>query len=170
MTADFQSTESDYISAHTAWLKRHPFSMLRSFWYPIAILVLMGMAAADAGADRKAAVIGVLIAVVYIIVSLLVIRWRWHRTFIKTAWMQQPASLTLDEQGVKLKGLNFENREDWKGIKTICETPGLFLFFMPDKRFYFLPKRGMSEMQIAEIRSIVSMNAQGSAKLAAASM
>jgi len=105
-TTDLQYTESDYVSAQTAWLMQHPFTLIQGFWYPIAVLVVVAIAVVNHPEHWPNAVIGAMIAVGLIAFSLLITRWRWHRQFSKTPWMQNPVSVTVDA-GDQIEGTEF---------------------------------------------------------------
>lgn len=169
MTMDVRYAESDYVSAQTAWLMQHPFALVRGFWYPLAVLVVVIIAVANHPEHWRNAVIVALIAVGLIAFSLLITRWRWHRQFKKIPWMQHLVSATLDGQGIKLKGEGFEAVDYWGTISDIRETDSVFVFFQAGSAFIFLPKREMSPFQLKEIRSVIGSNARGKIKLAPAS-
>jgi hypothetical protein len=167
MTADFQYTEADFVSAQIAWLMKHPFVLIRGFWYPIALLVVVAIAVFNHPEHWRNAVIGALIAIGLVALSLIITRWRWRRQFCKTPWMQNRVSAIIDGKGVKLTGQSFEATDHWSGISEACESSGLFMFVRPGKSFVFIPKRAMTQLQLNEIRATIVSNARGKIKLAA---
>lgn len=169
MTTDLQYTAPDYVSAQTAWLIQHPFTLIRGFWYPFVIFVAMVILVAYHPERWRNAAIGGLFAVGLTAFSLLITRWRWHRQFNKTPWMQNRVSVTVDGQGIKLKGQSFEAVDYWGTISAIRETDKVFMFLSPNNAFIFFPKQGMPAFQVSEIRSVISSNAKGKVKLAASS-
>jgi hypothetical protein len=47
MTSELHYSEADYVAAQAAWLTQHPFTLVRGFWYPVAIIVVMVIAVAN---------------------------------------------------------------------------------------------------------------------------
>ncbi|GEM_PF-2785065 len=169
MTLEIQYRESDYVSAQIAWLLKHPLALIRGFWYPVTILVVVIIALFNHPEHLRNGLIGALIAVGIIAFSLLVTRWRWHRLFARTPWMHDRVSVTIDGQGIKLKGQSFEATDYWGGISDICETGSVFMFVKPNNGLIFVPKRDMTSLQLNEIRDMIVSNARGKVKMAASS-
>ena len=166
MTVEFQYTESDYVASQIAWVLLHPFMLIRSFWYPIAVLVLVAIAVFNHPEHWQNAAMALLVAIGLIVFSTLITRWKWNQRFMKTPWMQSPVSVTVDGQGIKLRGQGFEDRNFWGVISEIRETSKIFMFIQPNNAFNFIPKRAMTLVQVGETRSVITANAMGKVKLA----
>lgn len=83
--------------------------------------------------------------------------------------MRNRVSVTVDGQGIKLKGQSFEAVDYWGTISEIHETNKVFMFFSPSNAFIFFPKREMAVLEVIEVRSVIASNAKGKVRLATSS-
>jgi hypothetical protein len=166
MTIQLRWTEADIASAHWAYLTQSPWRLARQFRRPImaiAVSVIILFQFPDSWQ-----IVGWLIVfnAGTITFDLFFYRRNWNRYFKKTAVWNDVVSATLDGQSIKLQGQSFEVTRGWREFSNIYESNRLFVFWRADNKLSFLPKTGMSELQIAELRSMISANANGTVKLA----
>jgi hypothetical protein len=93
-------------------------------------------------------------------------RRNWNRYFKKTPLWNDIVSATVDGQSIRLVGQSFKVNKDWGEFPNIYESTRLFIFGRGDNKLLFLPKSGMSESQIGELRAIISASAKGEVNLA----
>lgn len=155
VTAQFRSTEADYVSAQWARIKRHPLRLVASFRYAVSVCVIVSLAAI---ANAKWHFLLVLLEICFglAIFGLLVQRWVWHRSFRKTPLSRQDVLVEIDRQSVRLRGPAFEATYPWGEFADVYETPRGFLFERADSTFVFLPKTSIEESQVGELRSFMA--------------
>jgi hypothetical protein len=165
MTAQFPWTESDYVSAQWARIKRHPVKIIASFRYVISVFVIV-VFAAIANAKWHALLVVFLIFAATILFGLLAQRWRWHQAFKKTPFFRDEITAAIDRQSVRFRGRAAETIHNWSDFWEIYESPRIFIFERPESAFLFVSKKRMSETQIDELRKLIAANAKRQRKLA----
>lgn len=163
MTVQFRWAEADYASAGWAWYKHHPWKLALGFWYSILILVVVGIAAFENPQSWR---IELSVSVGIVGFAVLVQRYRWHRYFAKTPLFHDDVSAAIDGQSIKLSGKTFQAIHQWGGFSDVYETGRVFVLEKTTSAFVFLPKAGMGQSQIHELRSVISANAKCKVKFA----
>jgi hypothetical protein len=166
MTLQFSWTDSDIASAHWAYLMQHPWRLARQFRRPlvagaVSIVILFQYPASWQ-------IVGwlILLDVGAIAFDLFFYRRNWNKYFKKTPLWNDILSATVDGQSIRLEGQSFKVNKNWEEFSSIYESARLFVSGRVDNKLLFLPKSGMSESQIAELRAIISASAKGTVKLA----
>jgi hypothetical protein len=75
-------------------------------------------------------------------------------------------SVTIDGKSVRLSGRGFDVAREWAEFSDIFESKRVFMFGRAGDKILFLPKSGMNESQIVELRTLISAYAKGNVKLA----
>lgn len=158
-TAQFRSTESDYVSAQWAIIKRHPLKIVAAFRYVVSVFVIVALAAI-ANAKWHFLFLLLLACLGFVVFGLLVQRWRWHRSFRKAPFSGQDVLAEVDRQTIKLRSPAFEAAYPWEEFADAYETPRGFVFEGTDSTFVFMPKAGIEESQAAELRNLMAANAK----------
>jgi hypothetical protein len=159
MLTQFPWTESDYVSAEWARIKRHPVKIFARFRYVISVFLIV-VFAAIANAKWHALLVVCLIFAGTVLFGLLMQRWRWHRAFKKTPFSRGDVTVEIDRQSIRFGGRAGEKIHDWGEFWEIYESPRVFLFERSENGFLFLPKRRISATQIAELRRLIAANAR----------
>jgi hypothetical protein len=166
MTIQFRWTDSDIASAHWAYLMQRPWRLARQFRRPIvAVAVSIGILFQYPASWQTVGWL-ILLDVGTIAFDLFFYRRNWNQYFKKTPLWNDTLSATVDGQSIRLEGQSFKLNKNWEEFSNICESARLFVFGRADNKLLFLPKSGMSESQIAELRAIISASAKGTVKLA----
>lgn len=97
------------------------------------------------------AILGVTV-VLPLLLGPLVIR----RRFRQEKQLTKPVSVRWDEEVYEAEQPGIQNRIPWADYAKRREDRHLFLFFMSDYNYQILPKRVLSEAQIADIRRILA--------------
>lgn len=164
MTAQFPWTETDYVSAQWARIKRHPVKLVAGLRYVISVFLIVVLAAI-ANAKWHALLVVCLIFVGMVLFALLIQRWRWHRSFRKTAFFRDEVTAAIDRHSVRFRGRATENACDWEGFREIYESSRVFLFERADSTFLFLPKKRMNQSQTDDLRKLIEANAKRKRRL-----
>ncbi|WP_127849226.1 YcxB family protein [Lacticaseibacillus hulanensis] len=90
----------------------------------------------------------------------LLTRWRAVTAYRspKNAAVFAPATFVIDDTGVTATAANGSGHRDWTGFLEAAETPSLFILMSTSRQGQLLPKSGMTEEQIQELRAIISRN------------
>jgi len=166
MTIQFRWSESDYVAAQVVWLRHHPWPVLRGFWYPIVILILVVAIAAVHPDAWLRCLYGVGVALVAIGFGALMTRWRWHRTFKRTPLWHDEVTATIDQQGISLHSRSYNVRHSWGEFSDIYEAGRVFVFGKANNTFVFIPKLEMGLSQIHEFRNAIMSYARVTPRLA----
>jgi hypothetical protein len=86
------------------------------------------------------------------------------RSVARRATREEPAlrgeqARILSADGLEARGHNFLQRLPWADIRRSVETPEFFLFFYNRRQAYYVPKRSLSEPDIATVRAIIQSHA-----------
>jgi hypothetical protein len=165
MTIQLHWTESDIASAHWAYLRHSPWRLARQFRRPIVAIAVSTMILFQYPESWQ--IIGwlILFNTGTIAFDMFFYRRNWNRYFKKTPLWNDLVSATVDGQSIRLEGQTFEVNKDWAEFTNVYESARLFVFGRADNKLLFLPKSGMSESQIRELRAIISTSAKGKVKL-----
>jgi hypothetical protein len=166
MTIKLRWTESDIASAHWAYLRHSPWRLARQFRRPIVAIAVSTVILFQYPESWQ--IIGwlILFNAGTITFDMFFYRRNWNRYFKKTPLWNDIVSATFDGQSVRLVGQSFKVNKDWGEFPNIYESTRLFIFGRGDNKLLFLPKSGMSEAQIGELRAIISASAKGEVNLA----
>jgi hypothetical protein len=167
MDMQFQWTEAEYVSAQVAYQKRHWFPYIYSYRLPIGMVVVAAAfmcfhpESYQVGGSIMAVGFGLIL---YVAISY---RWRWRRDFRAHPALQKPIAITVAGDSIRLSREKAERVIQWNEITDIYESPRGFFFSTTKRKVPLLvPKLSMTDVQIAELRNIVSVNARGKVRLA----
>ena len=166
MTIQIRWTEADIASAHWAYLRQSPWRLARQFRRPIVAVIVSVIILFQYPESWQTVGWLILFDAGTIAFDMFFYRRNWDRYFKKTPVWNDVVSATIDGQSIRLQGQSFEVIRAWREFSNIYESNRLFVFGRADKKLSFLPKTGMSELQIAELRAIISAHANGKVRLA----
>jgi len=98
-----------------------------------------------------------LIAVLSAAPSFLIMRWRWHRQFLKSQLADTEMTADIDERGVTLAAHSDRKTHLWAGFSQIYESRSVVMLEKGDSDYLFLPKRAMSGAQLAELKRFADL-------------
>jgi hypothetical protein len=165
MTIRFRWTDSDIASAHWAYLMQRPWRLARQFRRPIVAVAVSIVILFQYPASWQTVGWLILLDVGTIAFDLFFYRRNWNQYFKKTPLWNDALSATVDGQSIRLEGQTFKVDKDWGEFTNVYESARLFVFGRADNKLLFLPKSGISESQIRELRAIISTSAKGKVKL-----
>ena len=166
MTIQLLWTEADIASAHWAYLRHSPSRLARQFRYPIVAVAVSAIILFQYPESWQIVGWIILFDAGTIAFDLFFYRRNWRQYFKKTPLWNDVLSAIVDEQSIRLQGQSIKVSRDWGEFSNIYESSRLFVLGRPENKFSFLPKTGMSDSQIAELRAIISANAKCTVKLA----
>jgi YcxB-like protein len=87
------------------------------------------------------------------------------RRFKHSRLWQDTASVFIDGKAIRMTGQTFDKAREWSDFSDIFEFKRVFMFVTAGRRVLFLPKSGMDESQIVELRTLISTYANGKIRL-----
>ena len=166
MIAQFHWNEADYVSAQKVWLRRHPWTHLRGYWFPVAVAALSVAIVLFAPQVGLKGLIGIVLALFLIGFSALRTRWRWHRQFTRVALWRDEVTAKVDKNGLNLHSQSYDVYHSWGECSDIYESEGVIVFETANESFVFLPKRDMSHAQLLDLKTAIRTYARVEAQLA----
>ncbi len=159
----FTPTESDYVAANRTWLLRElrrPRRIMALSIVTLACAVLGGIlaTAGDGEISPTATVIvaGLVgagaMAGIYIYSYALMPR-RAGRLYRQQVTLQKPLHYGWSEEGITFRSANGAGSMAWADLHRWTDDRGMFLFFLNDQLFYFLPHRVLGPEQVADLRA-----------------
>jgi len=166
MNVQLRWSDADVASAHWSYLRHNPWPFIRYFRYSIVAVTVSGIILFQY--PESWYVVGWLIlfdagTVAY---QLLLSRRSTNQRFKKSRLWQDAVSVTIDEKSIRLTRVGFDKAIEWSEFSDIYESKGIFMFGRTGKKILFLPKSGMNESQIVELRLLISTYAKGKVRLA----
>jgi hypothetical protein len=86
------------------------------------------------------------------------LRRQGRRLWEKNDDFQQPHAVTIDDGGIEVAGPKMATRFRWAAFGGWSETLNLFLLWQPAGVYTILPKRAMTDEQLAELRGVFRSN------------
>jgi hypothetical protein len=166
MNVQLRWTDSDAASAHWVYLQRNSWRFIRYFRYSIVAVAVSAVVLFQYPNSWQ--VVGWLVffdlgAIAY---QLFLFQRNTIRRFKNSRLWQGTVSVTIDEKSIQSTGQAFDNVREWSEFSDIFESKRIFMFGTTGKKVLFLPKSGMNESQIAELRTLISTYANGKVRLA----
>jgi hypothetical protein len=166
MNVQLRWTDADVASAHWAYLRHNPLPFIRYFRYSIVAVVVSGTILIQYPESWK--VVGWLIfldagTIAY---QLFLSRRSTNLRFKNSRLWQDTVSVIIEGNSIRMTGPSFDKTVEWSEFSEIFESKSIFIFGTGRKKILFLPKSGMSESQIEELRTLISTYAKGKVHLA----
>lgn len=158
-------TDDDITSAYWAYVRRNPWLFIRYFRYPIVAIAVSCVIIIQYPQSWQI-VGGLLLFDAGIIAyELLLSRRNERKRFKNWRFWKDAVSATIDGQSLLIKGQTAEQKIAWSQFSDIFESKRLFLLTTVRKRILFLPKSGMSDSEIFELKTLIATYAKGRVKL-----
>jgi hypothetical protein len=166
MMAQLKWTDADVGSAHWAYLKHNPWRFIRYFRYPIVAVAVSFIVLIQHPDSWQ--IVGWLIffdagAIAY---QLFLSKRNTNRRFKNSRLWQGLVTVTIDGRSIRLSGQGFDVERHWADYSEFFESKRVFMFGRAGSKILFLPKSGMNEPQIVELRTLISTYAKGNVALA----
>ena len=165
MMVQLRWTDADVAAAQWAYLKHNPWRFIRYLRYPIVAVVVSGIVLVQYPESWQVVGWLVLFDVGTIAYQFFISRRITIRRFKKSRLWQDIVSVTIDGQSLRLSGRGFEVTREWSEYSDVFESGRVFMFGRGGNKILFLPKSGMNESEIVELRTLVSTYAKGKVKL-----
>jgi hypothetical protein len=75
-------------------------------------------------------------------------------------------TLTVSEEGIELTGERSNARIDWVMVKGVSEMSHAILLYLKPAGFQIVPKRQLSQADVATLKNLLRLHAPGKLKLA----
>ena len=160
MEVQFRATESDYLAARMAWSLRHPLrvdtsrrgliSLMALALWPVLLLYLA------MHPFSRPVLRGFILASLWNILEVLLIRWEWRRQFAKSNIANTDVSAAIDERGLTLSARGDQITYWWASFSQIYESSRVVVFEKPYADLLYIPKRAMTSAQLTELVRIAS--------------
>lgn len=167
MGIQFRWAESDDMAARAAWLLHRPWKIVRGYWYSSLILCMSAVGLIIKPQNWRTDLILGLAALAAASPSLLMMWWRWHRQFLKSPLANADMLADIDDRGVTMSVQGASKTHWWAGFSQIYETRRVVMLEKGDSEYVFLPKRAMSNAQLAELMRFAISAPNCKVKLAA---
>jgi hypothetical protein len=166
MMAQLKWTDDDVASAHWAYLKRNPWRFIRYFRYPIVAVAVSIIVLVQYPESWQ--IVGWLVffdagTIAY---QLFLSRRNTNRRFKNSRLWQDLVTVTIDDRSIRLSGRGFDAERHWTDYSDFFESKRIFMFGRAGSKILFLPKSGMNESQIVELRTLISTYSKGKVMLA----
>lgn len=155
----FQPTEVDYVRANRDWYAR-TLKRPRTF-FGVALVAGVGawfeFQQGWLGPSLFAIVFagllgGGLMGGIYLAIYLIMPR-RARRLYRQQASMQQPLTYGWDDAGISFRSVYGSGLLPWPDFHRWSDGRDMFLFYLNDQLFYFLPHRVLTAAQIDDLRA-----------------
>jgi hypothetical protein len=158
-------SDGEITSAYWAYVRRNPWLLIRYFRYPIVAIAVSAVIIVQYPQSWQ--VVGglLLFDAGTIAYEMLLSHRNMRKRFKNWRSWQDFASATIDGHSLRLKGQTSEQEIAWSRFSDIFESKRLFLLTAGRKRILFLPKSGMSDSEIFELRTLIATCARGKVKL-----
>ncbi len=83
-------------------------------------------------------------------------RFRLKRWFRQTRGTGGACTITFSDELISVEGKNSKGTIEWTAVQSFREDDKVFMLYLAPVRFLCFPKRICTEVQIAEIRSILN--------------
>jgi hypothetical protein len=165
MTLQLSWTDADITSAYWAYMRRNPWLFVRYFRYPIVAIAVSAVIIVQYPQSWQ--VVGglLLFDAGTIAYEMLLSHRNVRKRFKNWRFWQDFASATIDGHSLRLKGQTAEQEIAWSRFSDIFESKRLFLLTVARKGILFLPKSGMNDSEIFELRTLIVTYAKGRVKL-----
>ncbi|HEX5411622.1 MAG TPA: hypothetical protein VFZ27_07145, partial [Terriglobia bacterium] len=127
MIAQFHWTLADYVSAQKIWLRRHPWTHLRAYWFPVAVAALSAAIIVFEPEAVLRGMVGIALALLLFAFSALLTRWRWRRHFKQTPLWHDAVTAKVDQHGVTLQSQSYDVHHSWGECSDIYEAEGVII-------------------------------------------
>ena len=165
MRIEYEISEQDFLDGQTLAIRRHPSLFTRwcgrivfafgAFFALSWIAILLVRGAAEALSPDA---LLFLLLIVYLLLTPLFTRlWR-KRIYAKSGALHGLHMVEISGEGVKEKGPTGSSEYTWAAFDKFAEDEKCFVVFQPTLVFHIVPKRGLSQEQIAEFREYVRRN------------
>jgi YcxB-like protein len=84
--------------------------------------------------------------------------WSARRQFLKQPGAHGPRTLTLDDLGMHWRWNGGSGDVEWRNYVRWVEGKNHFLFYTSPACFNILPKRGLEEQQLSDVRELLKRN------------
>lgn len=165
MTVQLKWTDADVTSARWAYLQRNPWRFIWYFRYPIVAIIISFIVIIQYPESWEVVVWLVLFDAATIAYQLLLSKRNADRRFKHSRLWQDLVSVTIDDRAIQFSAGGPAVDRNWADFSDIVEYKRIFMFEKTDSRILFLPKSGMNESQVAEIRTLITTYAKGRVKL-----
>jgi len=152
----FRCTEAEYMAAHWAYFQHHPWRVFVQFRFPVVVVFVSAIVFFEYPNQWKRLGLVTLPATALLVFALFIYRRNWHRRFTKSPFGQDIVSATFNEQSVGFRLSGREVLKLWEEVRDTYESRRVFIFEWAKSGFVFLPKSGMTQSQIDELRSLIS--------------
>lgn len=166
MIAQFHWNEADFVSAQKVWLRHHPWTHLRGYWFPVVVAAVSVAVLVFKPAAGIAGLVGIALALLLLGFSAIRTQWRWRRQFNRSALGHDEVTAKVDKNGLKLHSQGYDVYHSWGECSDIYESEGVIVFETANESFVFLPKRDMSRAQILDLRNTIVTYARVEVQLA----
>lgn len=165
MEIQFHLAEADYASASRTYLKHNPWTFFLAFRYPIGIAVAaIAISVQHPDALQSAGwvlAIGIGLGAYFWAVY----RRNWYRRFRGRPVGHRLISATIDGDSISFRGQTQEVAGRWDKFRDIFESNRFFVFEGTNRRVLFIPKAALTELQLQELRGVISANAKCKVRL-----
>lgn len=159
MNFKFELSLSDFLAAQRLHSQRSIWSgflyILTRWIYPIpgaCFLFIAFLTARDADHQLPLTLFAcgsiLLLCPVYI-------HFQMRRLYRRTRSGPGQCDVDFDENSIHMTGAHTKSELDWNAIKRFRENKIVFLLYLAPARFIVIPKRAISEGQVAELRSLL---------------
>jgi len=159
---------ADATSAFWAYLRHKPGPLIRYFRSSIVAVVVSGIVVVQYPESWQTVGGLVLFDAALVAYQILVSKRNANQRFKNSQTMQNVSLIAIDGNSIRLSGQNVRREMQWEEFPAILESRRVFLFVGRRNRVLYIPKSGLAELQVIEVRSLISANARGKVQLASA--
>ena len=165
MHVDYEVSEKDFFEAQKLAIKKSPFRLVRWIRWVLPLIGLMTLAFlayAVATQGFKVDMIWGSILPFWMISMPWMTRRAQRKLYAKSKHFHGPMSLDADDYGMTIKGDGIDSRMAWSNFANSYEDHS-FVIYQSSAIFHPIPKRMLSEEQIAALRGCFERNIPGMA-------
>jgi hypothetical protein len=162
----YQPNEADYVAAHRDWfvnlLRRRGPSTIASAALSAAVTVaVIGFLARDPlplvmAAAGAGLLLGPLFFLVFWGLSYVLLPRRARRLFHQHRALKKEVSYGWCDAGLTYRGANGSGQTAWEDLHRHAESKHMFLFYVTDNLFHFVPRRALTDSEAEDLRNLAA--------------
>jgi hypothetical protein len=162
----YQPNEADYVAAHRDWfvnaIRRKGFSTIASAALSAAlVMAAIGFLAGDrlpalVGVFGGGLVIGPFAILACWGLSYALLPRRAGRLFRQHRALQKEVSYGWSDAGLTYRAANGSGGMPWEDLHRWAEGKHVFLFYLTDNLFHFVPRRALTDSDAEDLRNLTA--------------
>lgn len=163
MQIEYEITEQDFLDAHKLAIRKHPKSSTKLIflvlpYWGLFLFLAVGWNAVRSGIAWNSSLILPFGFGLFALASPWLFKKSQKNMYRKTISMHGPRTMLVDDTGLSFSGPAFSSHLKWPFFIKFAEDDKAFVLYQSNQIFHPIPKRELSQEQIAELRETFKQN------------